>query len=82
MVSSFPIGVSALYLADTWTVAPGFSPNLALDVSWAPSTSTLVGQAVGVSLIRFTGVSQEAAIPLGDEYGLRFQSITRAGFRP
>jgi len=82
MVSSFPIGVSALYFVDAWTMATGFVPNLAVDVSWAPASPYLVGQSIAVSLIRFTGISQDAALPLGDEYGLRFQSVTRAGFRP
>jgi len=82
MLSSFPISLTAIRYLGSWTVAPVLTPNLAVDVSWAPSEVWVFGQAIGLSVISLPISDEAPAIPLSQPFGLLVQSLTHAGYRP
>ena len=82
MLSSFPLAVVAYGDTESGlSFATSFSVNASLDVARAFSEHLVLGQAIGISVIRF-GPAMDAAMPLGEDYGLMWSAITRAGYRP
>lgn len=82
MLSSFPLAVVAYGDTESGlSFATSFSVNASLDVARAFSEHLVLGQAIGISVIRF-GPAMDAAMPLGEDYGLMWSAITHAGYRP
>lgn len=82
LLSSFPLALVGLWFwPGSVSVLPTAGLNAYLDVAWTPSSNLLLGQSIGVSLARL-GPDREMAFPLGELYGLVFDSMTRVGYRP
>jgi hypothetical protein len=80
-LASFPFALVGFFgWSGGGSYFPSASLNVYFDYSWMGSQNVVLGQTIGLTVV-YLGPETEAALPLGELYGLRADSTTHAGFR-
>lgn len=84
MLASFPLSLAGLWYFDPsdFILIPSISANAALDFAWAASDHLVLGQSIGLSVVRLGDLFDETAFSLGDGFNLMLDARTRAAYRP